>query len=160
MTLQKADLASASMVFLTIWSKLSSSRSRYSSSAKTEDFRPSRKYLSIIGLVGAPTGSYSNKMDCRCSRWATQSSTDSAWYWESYLNLLQMLLAKAWLFPRFFLRKSLNSAHIIGAPSERCLYWCQCCTTDLWRNKAANRMRLGPLAPVVSKWFSHSWQKR
>ena len=65
---RRADLALTSMAFLTIWSKLSSSRSRCFNSAKTEGFRTSRKYLSIVGLVRAPTRLYSNKIDYRCSR--------------------------------------------------------------------------------------------
>ena len=49
---RKADLALASTAFLIIWSKLSSLRSRCSSSAKMEGLRPFRKYLSIVGRLG------------------------------------------------------------------------------------------------------------
>ena len=77
---RRADLTLASTAFLTIWLKLSSSKSQCSSSAKTEGFRPSWKYVSIIGLVRAPIGSYSNWIGCRCFRWAVQSNTNLAWY--------------------------------------------------------------------------------
>ena len=136
-------------------SKLSSSRSQCSSSAKIEGFKPSQKYLSIVGLVEAPNGSYFNKIDYRYFRWLAQSNIDLAWYWRSRLNLPQILLAKARLSFRFFLKKSLNSAHVIGAPLERRLCWCQCYTTDLQRNEGANGMQLGPLALTMSKWSLH-----
>ena len=53
---RRADLASASTAFLTIWSKLSSSRSRCSSSAKMKGFRLFQKYLSIVSSVGLQPG--------------------------------------------------------------------------------------------------------
>lgn len=117
----RAKLTLASTAFLIIWSKFSSSRSYCFSFAKIKGFRLSRKYLSISDLVGAPTGLYFDKMNYKCFRWAAQSSTNLAWYWKSFLNLLQMLLATARSSPKFFLRNSLNSAHVIRIFSKQCL---------------------------------------
>ena len=95
-------------------------RSLFCSSAMMDGRRPSRKYLSIVGSAGAPTGLYANKIDCRCSRCAAHSNTGSCWCWEIRRNWLRMLLAKARLSPRFFRRKSLNSSHVIrSSASER-----------------------------------------
>ena len=94
-------LASAATAFFTIWRKFSNSWSSFCSSAKMDGRRPSRKYLSIVGSAGAPTGSYANKIDCRCSRCAAHSNTDSCWCWETRLNWLRMLLAKARSSPSF-----------------------------------------------------------
>ena len=123
--------------------------------------RLSRKYLSIVGLAGAPTELYANKIDCRCSKCATYSNTDSCWCWETRLNWLRMLLAKARLFLRFFQRKSLNFSHVIGfSASEQCFYWCHCWTIALRRNEAAKKTQFGLLIPTVLKWSSHCRQKQ
>ena len=74
---RSAALASTSTAFCISSLKLSNSRPHCSISALTEGFGPSRKYLIIVGSLGAPSASNSNKMDCRCSRWEAQSSTDS-----------------------------------------------------------------------------------
>ena len=70
-------LASATTVFFTIWIKLSNSGSSFYSSAKMDGHMHSRKYLSIVGLAGAPTGLYTNKINCKCLRCAAYSNTDS-----------------------------------------------------------------------------------
>lgn len=54
-------LALTTTAFFTIWIKLSSLWFLFCSSAKIEDYRPSRKYLSIVGSVDALIGRYSNK---------------------------------------------------------------------------------------------------
>ena len=88
-------------------------RSLFCNSAKMDGHRPFRKYLSIVDLTRAFTGSYANKIDCKYSRCTVHCNSDSCWYWEIHLNRLRMLLAKVRSFPRFFWRKSLNSSYII-----------------------------------------------
>ena len=145
-------LPSVSTSFFTNCFKHSSSRSWYFSSTRIEGQSLSRKYLSIVGSPEAPAGSYFNKMDGKYSRWATQSKTDTTWYWESRPNLLQILFAKTWSSPRFVRRKLLNSAKVIGASFvEQRLYWCHCWATTPCKNKAAKGIQLALLGPTVSK---------
>ena len=51
-------LVSATTAFFTIWTKLPNSWSSFCSSAKMDSRRPFWKYLSIVGLAGAPIESY------------------------------------------------------------------------------------------------------
>ena len=152
--------ALAATAFFTIWRKFSNLWSLFCSSAKMDGHRLSLKYLSIVGSAGAPTRLYANKIDYRCLKYAAHSSTDSCWCWETRLNWLRMLLAKARSSPRFVRRKSLNSPHVIGSSaSERRFCWCHRWTIAPRRNEAAKGTRFGPLAPAVLKWSSHCWQK-
>ena len=106
-----------------------------------EDRRPFRKYLSIVGLVGALTRSYANKIDYRCSRCAAHSSTDFCWCWETCLNRLRMLLAKPQSSSRFFWRKCLNSSYIIGSSALE-LAWSWPCSYPLKNDSRANLVAL------------------
>ena len=112
---RRLALALATTAFFTIQIKFSNLWSLFCSSAKIDGRRLSWKYLSIVDLARAPTGSYANKINCRCSRCATHSSFDSCWCWETSWNWLRMLLAKAWSSPRFFKRKFVNSSYVIGS---------------------------------------------
>ena len=103
--------------------------------------RPSRKYLSIVGLAGASTGLYAHKIDYRCSRYAAYSSTDSCWCWKTYLNWLKMLLAKAQLSPWFFWKKSLNSSSVIGSSASE-LAWSWLYSWLLTNDSRANLLAL------------------
>ena len=72
-------LALAATALFTIWKKFSNLWSLFCNSAKIDGRRLSQKYLNIVGLAGAPTGLYANKIDCRYSKCAAHSSTDSCW---------------------------------------------------------------------------------
>ena len=149
---QRFVLILATTVFFTIWTKLSSLRFLFCSSAKIKGFKLSRKYLNIISSVGAPIGLYSNKINYRYLRKVAQSNTDFCWYWETCLNWLQILLIIAQSSPRFIRKKSLNFAYVIGfLASEQHLYWCYCWTTDPRKNEVAKEICLSPLALIVWK---------
>ena len=157
---QSGILPSASMTFFTNWLKLFSSRSQCSSLIRMKGRSFSQKYLSIVGSLAAPVGSYYNELYGKCLKWAAQSKMDFTLCWKSCLNLLQILSAKVRSSPRFFWKKLLNSAQVTRASfAERRLCWGYCWATTAYKNKAAKRTRLGPLALAVSKWFSHYWQK-
>ena len=120
---RRLALALATTVFFTVWIKLSNSWSLFCNLAKINGRRPSQKYLSIVDLIGASTGLYANKINCRCSKCAVYSNTNFCWYWETRLNWLKMLLAKARLSSRFVWKKFLNFPHVIkSSASERRFY--------------------------------------
>lgn len=124
---RKFSLPLTVTAFFMIWAKFSNSKFLFYSSAKIEDFKPSWKYLSIVGLFGALIRFYFNKIDYKCLRWAFNSNIISCWYWETCLNWLKMLLAKPRLFLKFLQKKCLNLAQVIGYLSlEQHLYWCHC----------------------------------
>ena len=54
--------------------------------ARTEGFRPSRKYRIMIRSFGPAPGSNFWRPACSCSRWAAQLRTSSCRYWESLLS--------------------------------------------------------------------------
>ena len=149
-------LASATTVFFTIWTKFSNSWFSFCNSAKIDGRRSFQNYLSILGLVEALTGSYANKINCRCSKFADHSNTYSCWCWET-----RILLAKARLFSKFVWKKFLNSPYVIGSSAPKWRFcWCHRWTIALQRNKAAKRTWFDLLAPAVLKWSSHCWQKQ
>ena len=66
-----------------------------------DNLRLFQKYLSIVSLAKAPTGSYTNKIDYRCLKCTTHSSIDSCWYWKTCLNWVVGSLASefTWNWP-------------------------------------------------------------
>ena len=130
--------------------------SLFCSLVKIDRHRPFWKYLSIVTLAGALIGSYTNKIDSRCSRCAAHSNNNSCWCWETYLNWLKILLVKTQSSPRFFWRKSLNFFYIIGfSASKQYFYQCHRWNIALQRNKMRKRTWFGLLALPVLKWLSY-----
>ena len=90
-------LALATTAFFTIWTKLSNLWSSFCSLAKIDGRKPSWKYLSIVGLVRAPTGLYANKINCKCSRCAAYSNIDFCWCWKTCLNWILKFFPHHWI---------------------------------------------------------------
>ena len=119
-------LALATTAFFTIWTKLSNLWSLFCSSAKMDGYKLFWKYLSIVGLVRAPTGSYANKIDCKCSRCAVYSNTDSWWCWETCLNWILEFFPCHQIFglgAMLLLMPSLNHCPTEKRGNKRDLIW-------------------------------------
>lgn len=125
-------------------SKLFNSWSHSFILAQSEGFGPSLKYLIMVGSLGAPSTSNSNKINCRYLRWEALPNIDSQWYYKLCLTLLQKVSPKALEYLRFFRKILLNLSYVIGTTLLKYrLYYCYCYTTVLYKNNATNRIQLG-----------------
>ena len=83
---RKLALVLAKIAFFTIWTKHPNLWFLFYNSVKIDSRKFSCKYLSIVNLAKAPTGLYTNKINCKCSKCTAYSSIYFYWYWEIYLN--------------------------------------------------------------------------